>query len=89
VLIQEQGLWEIRNGATTKFWEESWMQYPKLSKEEKLREIQVYTIQLGAEKVNDIRHLASPNPKWMEWESADEWLEREPPMDWEALSLIL
>jgi hypothetical protein len=52
-LVTEHAFWEIRNGKTTLFWQDSWQQWPVLSKEEWAHDICAQTTGAGLTKVAD------------------------------------
>ena len=51
-IMQEHCFWEIRDGESANFWEDSWNQLPKLGLDSRWRCIQERGIEEDREKVN-------------------------------------
>jgi hypothetical protein len=52
-LITRHAFWEIRNGRTTLFWQDSWQQWPILAKEDWARDICTQAMRVGLTTVAD------------------------------------
>ena len=76
-LIQEHSFWELKNGATARFWTDSWQQFPKLK--DILQDLPI--------PEQEVDELATVNPFWTtitaqdsrHWQSAIQILSNSPP----------
>ena len=71
-LIQQNSFWEVKNGNTERFWEDSWQQMPKLKDQIPLTQPLEQEMQSYDKVKNFWRN--SPTQKYREWLKADQIL---------------
>lgn len=71
-LIQQRNFWEVKNGNTERFWEDSWQQMPKLKDQIALNQPLEQEMQSYDKVKNFWRN--SPTQEYQEWLKADQIL---------------
>jgi hypothetical protein len=66
-LVSAHAFWEIRNGKTALFWQDSWQQWPVLCKEEWAQEICTQATRAGLTKVADYWQDGPQENMWHRW----------------------
>jgi exonuclease III len=66
-LVTEHAFWDIRNGKTALFWQDSWQQWPILGKEEWALNICTQANRRGLTRVADYWKADSPENTWRQW----------------------
>jgi exonuclease III len=66
-LVTQHAFWEIGNGETTLFWQDSWQQWPALSAEEWARDICTQATRIGLTRVADYWQDNPMEDTWRCW----------------------
>jgi hypothetical protein len=66
-LVTDNAFWEIRDGKTALFWQDSWQQWPILSKEDWAPTICNPATRAGLTKVADYWQNTPPGNPWRQW----------------------
>jgi hypothetical protein len=66
-LVTQHALWEIRNGETALFWQDSWQQWPVLDTEDWAQDICTQTTWEGLTRVVDYWQDNPPEDTWRCW----------------------
>eukprot|EP00253_Pinus_taeda_P018470 PITA_18470 len=72
-IINRHTFWEIRNGSTTKFWEEAWQQREKLIEFQEIQNIHREAQAKCLILVKDYWKEGGENEIWREWKGPEEW----------------
>jgi hypothetical protein len=68
-LIQQHAFWEIRNGESALFWQDSWQQLPPLEDMEILNNIKTKLQQGRLQRVNDFWIPTQDRQSWRKWKT--------------------
>jgi len=68
-LIQQHAFWEIRNGESALFWQDSWQQLPPLEDMEILNNIKTNLQQGRLQRVNDFWIPTQDRQSWRKWKT--------------------
>jgi ribonuclease HI len=74
-LIQEHAFWEIRDGASARFWQDSWQQLKPLAAMEELSDLQHSPLGNNALKVKNLWKSQERHSKWRQWKLSHHELE--------------
>jgi hypothetical protein len=66
--VQDHSFWEIRNGQTTRFWEDAWQQEPRLENQDR-EGIKQELLRQGKVKVFQYWKQRDNIPKWRTWDA--------------------
>jgi ribonuclease HI len=66
-VVTQNAFWEIRNGKTALFWQDSWQQWPILAKATWAESISPSATLAGLTRVADYWQENSPEDKWRKW----------------------
>jgi hypothetical protein len=80
-LVTEHAFWEIRNGKTALFWQDSWQQWPVLGKEEWAPNICTQTTRAGLTRVADYWRDNPQEDTWRQWHLDRESIDLEAHVD--------
>jgi hypothetical protein len=72
ILVVNHAFWEIRNGQTTFFWNDSWQQLPILAQDSRADTFLTPATQVGMTKVADYWQENSMDATWRCWKSTRE-----------------
>jgi hypothetical protein len=81
LLVTQHAFWEIGNGKTTLFWQDSWHQWPALNTEDWAHDIYPQAIQAGMTTVADYWQDNSREDTWRSWHLDKERLNLEAQVD--------
>jgi hypothetical protein len=82
-LVHSQCFWEIRNGRSTLFWEDSWKKLPPLSQNDNLGQLR--DLMTAQNKSGSINTGFPPNPGdiWRTWIPKEDWIPHQPIPNWD------
>jgi hypothetical protein len=69
-LIQQHAFWEVRNGESALFWQDSWQQLPPLDELESLHPLKIKLQQYGLKKVKDFWLPNHGRQQWRPWKTS-------------------
>lgn len=70
-MVDENIFWEIREGQTTRFWEEAWQQRGKMLELQEIQDIYKEGIARGFILVKDYQKEGQENEEWREWKKLE------------------
>jgi hypothetical protein len=65
--IQKHSFWEVRNGRTTRFWEDAWQQEPRMENPDR-EELQQEMIGQGKTKIHQYWKQRDGSDRWRIWD---------------------
>lgn len=88
-IIRDHFFWEIHNGNTTLFWEESWKQLSCLDHNNDLQGIKFALDQLNARTIEDFGKASHGQEEWRMWKIEWDWQIEGPQNSWSAFNHLL
>jgi hypothetical protein len=73
-MIQKHAFWEIRNGDSARFWQDSWQQLKPLQALEELTPLHLAFNQLFSLKVRDLWKPVDTEHTWRQWKISNQEL---------------
>ena len=70
-MIQKHAFWEICNGDSARFWQDSWQQLKPLQDLEELAPLHLALNQLPALKVRDLWKSVDAEHTWRQWKTSN------------------
>lgn len=83
-LVQKHAFWEIRNGSSTEFWQDSWQQLKPLTDLPELAPLRHVLNQTPSSKVKDLWKPWAADQTWRQWKTSHLELEAPPEADLSA-----
>jgi ribonuclease HI len=77
-IIQKHAFWEIRNGGSARFWQDSWQQLKPLQELDELAPLHLALNQLPAPKVRDLWKPVDAEHPWRQWKTSNQDLDIPP-----------
>ena len=65
--------WEVRDGKTGRFWEDSWQQSPRLSQDHSLADLMPFFHSCEAMTIKYYWHNQPDKHGWHQWKTAEDW----------------